>query len=174
DRRLQVEVVEPGHAHEARHAVDLGGAGAALAGLAVPARGQVGRALGLDLVHGVEDDHAGADVGGVVLEAARAALAAPDAEGRARLVKGVGHFFCSSTAALSSAGMGATGAFSTRTAPSFSLTTMLKLSPSLLFSGKSSRKWPPRLSLRSSAARVMHSATVSRLRRSSAVCHPGL
>ena len=36
-------------------------------------------------------------------------------------------------------------------------------------SGKSSRKWPPRLSLRSMAARAMASDTVSRLCRSSAV-----
>ena len=40
--------------------------------------------------------------------------------------------------------------------------------------GKSSRKWPPRLSLRSSAERVIASDTVRRCLRSSAVCQPGL
>ena len=41
-----------------RHAVDLGRARPALARLAVPAHGQVVGLLGLDLVHGVEHDHA--------------------------------------------------------------------------------------------------------------------
>ena len=50
--------VEPRHAHQARHAVDLGRARAALAGLAVPAHGEVVGLLGLDLVDGVEHDHA--------------------------------------------------------------------------------------------------------------------
>ncbi len=54
------------HAHQPRHAVDLGGAGAALAGLAVPADGQVAGLLGLDLVNDVEHDHAGAGLGRVV------------------------------------------------------------------------------------------------------------
>src|SRR5262249_42075996 len=50
------------HAHEARLAVDLRGAGAALARLAVPAARQVRRLRRLDLVDGVEHDHALADL----------------------------------------------------------------------------------------------------------------
>src|SRR2546425_8117403 len=45
----------PRHAQEARLAVDLGGAGAALPRFAVPADREVGCLLGLDGVHGVED-----------------------------------------------------------------------------------------------------------------------
>ena len=41
-----------------------------------------GRLRGLNLVDGVEDDHALADFGGVVLELAARFVAAPDAEGR--------------------------------------------------------------------------------------------
>ena len=40
--------------------------------------------------------------------------------------------------------------------------------------GKSSRVWPPRDSVRSSAAFAVHSETVNMLRRSSARCQPGL
>ena len=58
---------------QARHAVDLGRARAALARLAVPAHGQVAGLLGLDLVHGVEHDHALRDLGRVVAEARRPA-----------------------------------------------------------------------------------------------------
>ena len=39
--RSSVEVAQAGHAHQPRHAVDLGRAGAALAGLAVPAHREV-------------------------------------------------------------------------------------------------------------------------------------
>ncbi len=39
----------------------LGRAGAALAGLAVPAAGQIIGVLSLNLVHGIEDDHAFGD-----------------------------------------------------------------------------------------------------------------
>ena len=58
------------HAHQPRAAVDLGRARTALPRLAVPAAGQIGRLLGLDLVHRVEDHHALGDLGAVVLEAA--------------------------------------------------------------------------------------------------------
>jgi hypothetical protein len=57
DRLVERQVGEPRHAHELRRAVDLRRAGAALAGLAVPAHGQVVGGLGLDLVHGVEHHH---------------------------------------------------------------------------------------------------------------------
>ena len=55
------------------HAVDLRGAGAALAGLAIPAAGEVVGLFRLDLVNGVEHDHALGDFGGVVLELPAAA-----------------------------------------------------------------------------------------------------
>ena len=70
-------------------AVDFRRARAALAGLAVPAAGEIGRLLRLDRVHGVEHDHALADLGRVLLEAALAVLAAPELE-RER-----GHATCS-------------------------------------------------------------------------------
>ena len=68
---VEVELVEPRHAHEARLAVDLRRARAALARLAVPADGQVVGLVGLDAVHGVEHDHALADLGRVVAAARR-------------------------------------------------------------------------------------------------------
>src|SRR6185437_14506323 len=84
DRLGEVELVEAGHAHQPRGAIDLGRAGAALAGLAVPAHGQIGGLGGLDLVDDVEHDHAFLDFGAVLDEAATVALAAPDAEGHGR------------------------------------------------------------------------------------------
>src|SRR2546425_6070265 len=46
--------------------------------------------------------------------------------------------------------------------------------PAGFLSRKSSRQWAPRLSGRVKAARTIASATVSRKRRSRAVCQPGL
>ena len=86
DRLREVERVEPRHAHQLRHAVDLGRARAALPRLAVPPHGQVAGLLGLDLVHGVEHDHALADLGRVVAKRALRLVAAPDAEGSLRHV----------------------------------------------------------------------------------------
>ena len=57
DRLLEVEVGQARLAGQARPAVDLGAARAALGGLAVPADGEVGRLVALDPVQGVEDDH---------------------------------------------------------------------------------------------------------------------
>ena len=54
---LEVEVRQAGLAGQARPAVDLGAARAALGGLAVPADGEVRRLVALDPVEGVEDDH---------------------------------------------------------------------------------------------------------------------
>ena len=54
---LEVEVGQPRLAGQARPAVHLGAARAALGGLAVPADGEVGRLVALDPVEGVEDDH---------------------------------------------------------------------------------------------------------------------
>ena len=56
----------------------------------------------------------------------------------------------------------------------FGLVPELNLPYSALLSGKSSRNWAPRLSLRSIAASVTASETVSKLVKSRAVCQPGL
>ena len=50
------------------HAVDFRRAGAALAGLAIPAAGEVVGLRRLDLVDGVEHDHAFGDFRGVIHE----------------------------------------------------------------------------------------------------------
>ena len=81
DQRIdhrQVERIEPRHAHELGHAVDLGGARAALAGLAVPADGQVGSLRGLQPMDDVEDDLALVDLDLVVGEFPGARVPAPD------------------------------------------------------------------------------------------------
>ncbi len=79
-RLLLGEGRHPRHAAQARHAVDLHRAGAALAGLAVPTDGQVGRLRGLQPVQHVEDDLALVDLDLVVLQGAGARVAAPDPE----------------------------------------------------------------------------------------------
>ena len=53
-----LEGVHPGHAHEARLAVDLRAARAALARLAVPAASEIVGLGGLDPVNEVEHHHA--------------------------------------------------------------------------------------------------------------------
>src|SRR5258707_10292069 len=169
DRFVEREVREPAHAHELGHAVDLGRARSALARLAVPAHGQVGGLLGLDAVDGVEHDHALRDLGRVIHEAAALGIATPDAEGRGR------HYFISSMTCLSSPGISGIGTRSTRISPSAAFrTTTLNIAAAGALSGRSSRKWAPRLSLRSRAERVTASDAVSRFGRSSAVCQPGL
>jgi hypothetical protein len=64
---------------EARAAVDFRGAGTALGGFAVPAHGEIGREMALNVVESVEDDHAGGD-GDLVVDglAAGGAFAAED------------------------------------------------------------------------------------------------
>ena len=74
-------LVQPRHAHELRHAVDFRRAGAAFAGLAIPAAGEVVGLLGLDLVDDIEHDHAFGDFGRVIHEfAAAVGVAAPDSK----------------------------------------------------------------------------------------------
>ncbi len=58
DRLVHRQSVEPGHAHQFRHAVDLRRARAAFARFAVPAAGEIAGLFGLDLMHGIEHDHA--------------------------------------------------------------------------------------------------------------------
>ena len=78
DRLGLGEGVHPGHAHQPGLAVDLGAAGAALAGLAVPADGQV-RGLGrLQPVDDVEDDLALVHLDLELLQHAAGVVAAPD------------------------------------------------------------------------------------------------
>src|SRR5690606_9641584 len=70
----------PGHAQQPRHPVDLRGARAALAGLAVPPDGEVGGLGRLQPVDDVEDDLALVHLDGVVDELPVAVVAAPDPE----------------------------------------------------------------------------------------------
>src|SRR5207245_8402360 len=167
-RLVERHLGEARHAHEARQAVDLGRAAAALARLAVPARGEVRSLVGLDAVHRIQHHHPLRDLGRVVLEASALRVAPPDAEGRRC------HSISSMTC-LSSAGISGIGARSTRISPfGPRRTTMLNFAKAGSLSGKSSRKCAPRLSLRSRAERVTASYAVSRFGRSRAVCHPGL
>ena len=78
DRLARREGRQAGQAHEAGPAVDLGRARTALAGLAVPAHGQVARLAGLHVVDGVEDNLALVDRDGVVDEVAPGGVAPPD------------------------------------------------------------------------------------------------
>src|ERR1044071_5600253 len=96
------ELTEPAHAHQPGLAVDLRGAGSALARLAIPAHREIAGLLGLDLVHHVEHDHPVRRLGGVVDELTLPRLAAPDPE--------VGLHVFSSTTCLSSGGRGGIGA----------------------------------------------------------------
>src|SRR6185436_18947022 len=114
--------------------------------------------LGLDPQDGVEDDHPLRDLGRVVVEGAARSIPAPDPErGSLR------HHFISSMIAFSSAGIGGLGTRSTRMSPPPSLrTTRLNVPDAGSFSGKSSRKCAPRLSLRSRADRVTASETARR------------
>ena len=75
-----LEGVHPGHAHQARTPIDLDAARPALAGLAVPADGEIGGLLGLDAVDDVEYDLTLLHLDVVVLEFAGAVRPAPEAE----------------------------------------------------------------------------------------------
>ena len=55
------EIVHARFAGEARAAVDFRGAGAALPCFAIPADGEIGRDVPLNVVQRVEHDHAGSD-----------------------------------------------------------------------------------------------------------------
>ena len=93
DLLARLEGVHPRHAHELRVAVDLGAARAALARLAVPAHGEIGRVRRLDAVHDVEDDHALIGRHAVIDELPAGAVAAPD------LHADVGHVYSFALAA---------------------------------------------------------------------------
>ena len=71
--------VHAGHARESRLAVDLHAATSALARLAVPATGEIGSVLLLDLMDAIEDDHPSLHIDGVLDEVAAILwIAAPD------------------------------------------------------------------------------------------------
>ena len=82
DRAVRRQVAHPRHAHEPRRAVDFRGTGSALAGLAVPAYGEVVRRIGLNLMDRVEHDHSLGDLRRVIPVAALVlgAVLAPDPE----------------------------------------------------------------------------------------------
>ena len=71
DRLVERQIAQPRHAHQLRHAVDFRGTGAAFARFAVPAAGQVVRLLRLDVVNGIEHDHAFGNFRRVILETRR-------------------------------------------------------------------------------------------------------
>src|SRR5215470_14932217 len=157
NRLIQSKSVEARHAHQFRHAVYFCRAGAAFPGLAIPANGQISGLFRLYLMNDVEDHHAIGNLSRVVAELSLASLAAPDPE------RGRRHYFISSIICCSSCRIGAIGSCENCIRPSAPFrTTMLNPPKRLSFSGKSSRKWAPRLSFRSSAARVTISETVSR------------
>src|SRR3954447_23589348 len=84
DRHLQLEVAEPGHAHEFGHPIDLSGTRAALACLTIPPYRQVGCLLRLNAVNGIEDDHTLVDRSNKILELTTGRISAPDSKQRLR------------------------------------------------------------------------------------------
>ncbi len=117
----------PGHAHEPGPTVHLRAAGAALAGLAVPAHSEIRRELGLHTVHDVENDLALLGGERVVLECAAVRVAPPNAQ---RHLRGAGlegsrHQWSSSKSAFSAVGISGSGSALTVTSPSCSEVVML-------------------------------------------------
>jgi hypothetical protein len=81
DGFVGVQRVHARHAHELWHAVDFGGAGAALAGLAIPAAREVVRLRRLDFVDDIEHHETFGDFRGVIHQfAAAVRVGAPDSE----------------------------------------------------------------------------------------------
>src|SRR5471032_1793767 len=117
----------------------------------------------------VEHHETFGNLGFVFDEFAAGCVAAPDFESDLFV-----HFISSMTCFKSSriAGIGSRRNFMEPSA-ALEMTELYFCAPGSLF-GKSSRKWPPRLSLRSMAARAMASETVSKCFKSIAVCQPGL
>src|SRR5438552_14954061 len=121
DRLALLEEIHPRHAQEARLAVDLGAARAALAGLAVPAHREVAGLRRLDAVDDVEHHHARARLDLVFLEVAPTGVAPEHAHRDGR------HHLRSWNSALSSAGISGSGSRLTWTRPSLSRKTTLTL-----------------------------------------------
>ncbi len=74
------QLVQASHAHELGLPIDLCRARAALARLAIPAHREIVCLLRLDLMHGVENDHAFIRLGDVVVQRAAAVRTAPQPE----------------------------------------------------------------------------------------------
>src|SRR5262249_46604791 len=141
---IEGQRVQAGHAHQFRHAVDFGRTGTAFARLAIPADGKITGLFRLNLMDGIENHHAGGDLGLVLLELSLALLAAPDAK-CCRL-----HYFISSITCFNSSRMGGIASLVNSSSPRSPLrATMLNFANSSSLAGKSSRKCAPRLSLRS-------------------------
>src|ERR1035438_9248897 len=166
------QLVHSRHAHETRFAVDLGGARAALAGLAVPSTGEVRCLGGLNTVDDVEDHFALVLGDRVGLEVAPGSVAAPDSH------RHVGHQCASSSRAFSSSGIGSNGdsaaVIGLSQPPPSHDSAKLNFANSGSGLGKSSRGGPPRDSLRRLAASAVERETVSIDGRSVARFHPGL
>ena len=158
DRLALLEVRQPRLARQARPAVDLGAARAALRGLAVPADGEVRRVVGLDPVERVEDDHPLLDRHVELGERAlgRAAFRGRRGDGRRPSVSllrpqpGCGARRASWAAASSRPPSPSTP----------SRTTLFFLPHFSSSSGKSSRLWAPRLSSRWRALRATASDAI--------------
>src|ERR1051325_10770070 len=136
DRYWPVErdLAHSGHAHQSRLAVDLRGTGTALAGLAIPAAGEVVGLPCLDFMDGIEHHHAFTYFHGVVFENAALRVTTPDFESGRR-------HFISSIICFNSAGISGSGSRVTCIAPSLPLrSTMLTLLKAGFLSGQSSRK----------------------------------
>src|SRR6202042_1787244 len=168
-------------------AVDLHRAGAAFAGLAVPAHGQVTGLGRLQPVQDIQDDLALVGLDLVVGQLALPAVAPPDPElylrahqlvssGTLGSSSSVRYFASSarSNRASRSSRIGVIGCRLRVTRSPSSVQIRLIFRHSGDMPGKSSRVWPPRLSWRSSAACATQSAISTMLRRSRARCQPGL
>jgi hypothetical protein len=70
------------HAHELGFSVDLGRTRAAFSRFAIPAHSQIVSALRLDLVNGIQDDHAFGNIGLVLAELAARGGRPPNIENR--------------------------------------------------------------------------------------------
>lgn len=77
---LTLELIDPGFAHEPGMAVDFGGTGAAFGGFTVPAAGEVAGQVRLDVVNGVQNNHAFGDWDCVGLFGATRGITAKDVE----------------------------------------------------------------------------------------------
>ena len=79
-RVLQWKLAESRHTHQFWHSIDFRRAGAALAGLTIPAARQVRRLRTLNIMNRVEHDHALGNFRGVIPKRAASRIPAPDFE----------------------------------------------------------------------------------------------
>src|SRR6185436_19023297 len=186
-RLARREMIHARLAHERWLAVHLGAAGAALGRLAVPSHREIGGAMRLDPMDGVQHHHAGLDGHAILDLLAAAGVAAEHAHHRlaaaavhARALGSAAHRATScfaagfaSNSALSSGGICGSGVAVTCIPDGPRVTQWLTCPSAGSSAVKSSREWAPRLSFRSSAERATASDTVSMFWRSRARCQPG-